>query len=84
MYVSQKGTKRKPLTPEHRAKIAGGRFLGVVLQDPEGVLVEVGENLKEWCRTRNLPYTTVTKLVHGECKTCLGWRMGVALGDPAC
>lgn len=39
MYVERKGEKRAPLSIEHRAKIAGGKFLGVELTNDKGEML---------------------------------------------
>lgn len=48
-YVERKGEKRKPLTLEHRAKIAGNKYCGIVLVNDSGDTLVLGNNVKEMC-----------------------------------
>lgn len=75
VYVEQKGQVRKPLSSEHRAKIAGGKFAGMKLVKDNGDELVIGVNLKQQCRELGLPYTTVVKVLHGETKTVYGYRL---------
>jgi group I intron endonuclease len=73
-YVSQKGEKRKPLSKEHRAKIAGGKYAGVILKHKiSGEMFVVGENVKEDCRQRGISYSSFTKMMKSKCKSASGW-----------
>lgn len=75
VYVEQKGSKRIPLTQEHRAKIAGGKFKSIELTNKEGQKLVLGENIKERCRELELHYTTLLKVVKGTCKSVGGWHL---------
>jgi len=73
-YVSQVGQKRKPLSAEHRNKIAGGKFRGVeLLHEPTGEVCKLGDNVKARALSKGLHYTTVIKVLGGKCKSCGGW-----------
>jgi hypothetical protein len=73
-YVSQVGQKRKPLSAEHRNKIAGGKFRGVeLLHEPTGEVCKLGDNVKAWALSKGLRYTAVIKVLSGKCKSCGGW-----------
>ena len=75
-YVSQKGQKRKPLSKEHRAKIAGGKYKDVILthQDTDKTM-SVGENIKETCRSTGISYSNLQKMLSGACKSACGWKV---------
>lgn len=75
VYIEQKGNKRAPLTQEHRAKIAGGKFKGIELTNQEGQKLVLEENIKEQCRELGLHYTTLLKVVKGTCKSVSGWHL---------
>lgn len=81
VYVERKGEKRKPLSLEHKAKIAGkmkgDRFSGVSLISPAGIEVSIPDNVKQFCRDLSLHYSTFLKLIKQECKTCSGWKLKV-------
>lgn len=72
VYVSQKGQKRKPLTAEHRARIAGNKTYSVL--SPSGEIVTVSGNIKEFCREKGLDYTTFSKVLRGIGKSYSGYR----------
>jgi len=73
-YVERKGEKRKPLSDEHRAKIAGGKYAGVVLKNKvSGEMFVVGENAKADCRERGISYSSFAKMMSGKCKSASGW-----------
>lgn len=75
-YTSQKGQKRKPLSQEHRAKIAGGKYKDVILVHLEtGETMLVGDNIKETCRNNSLSYSSLQKMLIGDCKSACGWTM---------
>jgi len=61
VYTSQKGQIRKPLSKEHRAKIAGSKYKGTAFVLPCGKEVVIGESVKDFCREHNLSYSTTTK-----------------------
>lgn len=80
-YVSQVGQKRKPLSAEHRNKIAGGKFRGVeLLHEPTGEVCKLGDNVKAWALSKGLHYTTVIKVLGGKCKSCGGWARQTVVG----
>lgn len=75
-YVSQKGQKRKPLSKEHRAKIAGGKYKDVILTHQDtGKTMLVGENIRETCRTTGISYSSLQKMLSGDCKSACGWKV---------
>jgi group I intron endonuclease len=63
--ISQKGQVRKSLSPEHREKIAGGKFAGVVLTHDNGTTLTVEYNVKEQCRKLELNYKSFLRLLNG-------------------
>jgi hypothetical protein len=73
-YFVRKGEKRKPLSLEHRDKIAKGKFIGRKLVNDNGEILVVENNVKEQCRKLNLHYTTFLKVLNGKCKSIGGWR----------
>lgn len=83
VYVEQKGQVRKPLSSEHRVKIAGGKFAGMKLVKDNGDELVIGVNLKQQCRELGLPYTTVVKVLHGETKTVYGYRLSTEGAEDA-
>lgn len=74
-YVERKGEKRKPLTSEHRAKIAGNKYSGIVLANDLGDTLVLGNNIKEMCREHKIDYTTLLKVVNGACKSVNGFKL---------
>lgn len=75
-YVDRKGEKRKPLSGEHRAKIAGGKYAGIVLKHKvSGETFIVGENAKEDCRQRGISYSSFQKMMKGKCKSASKWTI---------
>jgi len=75
VYIDQTGGKREPLSKEHRAKIAGGKFAGRKLVRDDGEELLLGSNIKEQCRELGLPYTTLLKVLSGRCKQVCGYRL---------
>lgn len=75
VYVERKGEKRKPLTKEHREKIAKGKYEGIVLVNDRGETLTLGKNIKDQARELGLYYTTLLKVIHGETKSVSGWKM---------
>lgn len=74
-FIERKGEKRKPLSEEHRLKIAGGKFQGVCLVNIKGEELVLKANVKDQCRELNLPYTTLLKVIKGSCKSVCGWKL---------
>lgn len=74
-YVSQRGQKRKPLEKEHREKIAGGKYKGMLLENDKEETLTVEANIKEQCRNLKLHYTTFLKVLKGTCGSVGGWRL---------
>lgn len=74
-FIERKGEKRKPLSEEHRSKIAGGKFQGVCLVNTKGEELVLKANIKDQCRELDLPYTTLLKVIKGTCKTVCGWKL---------
>lgn len=74
-FYYQEGEKRKPLTKEHREKIAKGKYEGTVLVNDRGETLTLGKNIKEQARELGLYYTTLMKVIHGETKSVSGWKM---------
>jgi hypothetical protein len=75
VYVERKGEKRKPLTKEHREKIAKGKYEGIVLVNDRGETLTLGKNVKEQARELDLYYTTLLKVIHKETKSVSGWQL---------
>lgn len=74
-FIERKGEKRKPLTKEHRSKIAGGKFQGVRLVNIKGEELVLKANVKDQCRELDLPYTTLLKVIKGSCRSVCGWKL---------
>lgn len=74
-FVDRKGEKRAPLSSEHRAKIAGGKFTGGTLVNDQGEVLVVDTNVKEQCRVLGISYTTLLKVLNKICRTVNGWRL---------
>ena len=74
-YTSQKGQIRKPLSEEHKQKIAGGKFVGQKLVNDNGEEIIISLNVKQQCRELKLPYTTLLKVLKKECKSVCGYRL---------
>jgi hypothetical protein len=77
VYADRKGEKRKPLSQEHRTKIAGGKFKGIELINNQGQKLVLGENVKEQCRELGLHYTTLLKVVKKTCRSVGGWHLSI-------
>lgn len=75
VYADRKGEKRKPLSQEHRTKIAGGKFKGIELINNQGQKLVLGENVKEQCRELGLHYTTLLKVVKKTRRSVGGWHL---------
>ena len=72
-YIERKGEKRKPLTREHKAKIAGGKYKGVALTNKvTGATFTLGSNVKETCREKGISYSSLQKMLNGKCKSASG------------
>jgi group I intron endonuclease len=68
VYVERKGEKRKPLTEEHKAKIArSSKSEAVVLMNWKTNEKYESFNLKEFSRNHNLDFSTLCKVVKGVC-----------------
>lgn len=73
-YTSQKGQKRKPLSKEHRDKIAGGKYVGTKLVHMKtGKVIEVTMNTKEFAKRHNFCYSTLMKVLNGQCNSTAGY-----------
>jgi len=72
-YISQKGQVRKPLSKEHREKIAGGRYMGIKLVNEQGAEIILGNNIKQQCRELGLCYSTLLKVLNGICYSVSGY-----------
>jgi group I intron endonuclease len=73
-YIERKGEKRKPLTEEHKSKIAGGKYSGVILKNKlSGETFSVGANAKADCKQRNISYSSFQKMMNGKCQSAGGW-----------
>lgn len=72
-YISQKGQVRKPLSKEHREKIAGGRYMGIKLVNEQGTEIILGNNIKQQCRELGLCYSTLLKVLNGSCYSVSGY-----------
>lgn len=79
VYMSQKGQIRKPLSDEHREKIAilakQTRYEGVKIVSPEGVVLDLPCNIKRFCLDNSIHYSTFLKLIKCQCKSCNGWTI---------
>jgi len=74
IYKSQKGDKRKPLSDEHRNKIAKGKYKGFkLIHLMTGEILEIGGNTKDFARKHNMYYTTLMKVICGQTKTINGY-----------
>jgi group I intron endonuclease len=82
VYVERKGEKRKPLSKEHREKIAKGRFEGIVLVNDRGETLTLSRNIKQQAREFGLYYTTLLKVIHKETKSVGGWRLASQPSSP--
>lgn len=68
-YVERKGEVRKPLSPEHRSKIAGSKFVGMKLRNDRGEEITIESNVKEQARKLGMDYTTLLKVLKGSCNS---------------
>lgn len=78
LYETQKGKAKKPLTKEHKEKIAAKaleKYKSVKLVDTIGNVVDVPLNIKEFCRVNEISYTTFVKLLSSKVKSCNGWTV---------
>lgn len=73
--VSQKGQVRKPLSAEHRAKIAGNKFVGMELTSLNGDTLSVEANIKEQCRKLGLSYKSLLRVLKREQSFCGKWHL---------
>lgn len=73
-YIDQKGQIRKPLSKEHREKIAGGKYAGIKLVNEQGVELVLGINIKQQCRDLGLSYSTLLKVLNGSCHSVSGYK----------
>lgn len=76
-YVERKGEKRKPLSKEHRDKLANGKYHGRILVNDKGEQLVIDRNVKEQAAQLNISYTTLLKVLNGSCKTVNGWRLPI-------
>lgn len=74
-YINQKGQIRKPLTKEHRDKIAGNKYSGIILVNSDGEKLIIESNVKEQCKNLNIDYSTLLKVINGKCKSVFGWKL---------
>lgn len=81
-YAERKGEKRKPLSKEHREKIAKGKFEGIVLVNDRGETMTLSRNIKQQARELGLYYTTLLKVIHKETKSVGGWRLASQSSSP--
>lgn len=74
-YIDQKGQKRGPISIEHRAKLGSGKFIGKRLIRDNGEEIIIDKNVKAQCRELDIPYTTLLKVLNGECKSVCGYKL---------
>jgi group I intron endonuclease len=72
---SQKGQVRKPLSAEHRAKIAGNKFAGLGLTNLSGDTLTIEANIKEQCRKLGLSYHALLRTLRGQQPFCGEWYL---------
>lgn len=75
-YIDRKGEKRKPLSKEHKDKIAlkaSAKYKHLKIVDTSGNVQQVPLNIKNFCRINQISYTTFTKLLNNKVKSCNGW-----------
>lgn len=73
-YVERKGEKRKPLSKEHKSKIAGGKYFGVVLKNKlTSETFTIGMNAKADCKQKSISYSSFQKMMNGKCQSAGGW-----------
>lgn len=73
-YIDQKGQVRKPLSKEHREKIASGKYAGIKLVNEQGIELVLGINVKQQCRDLGLSYSTLLKVLNGSCRSVSGYK----------
>lgn len=73
-YVSQKGQVRKPLSKEHKEKIAGNKYVGTKLVNDKNMEIILSFNVKQQCNELGLSYSTLLKVLNGKCKSVCGYK----------
>jgi group I intron endonuclease len=76
-YIDRKGEKHKPLSQEHRNKIANNKYTGIVLVNDKGEELVIACNVKEQAAQLNISYTTLLKVLKGICKSVNGWKLPI-------
>jgi hypothetical protein len=74
-YVERNGEVRGPMSKENRDKHSSGKYLGIRLVRDSGEELIIGNNVKDQCREFGLPYTTVLKVLNGQCRVVSGYHL---------
>lgn len=76
-YIDQKGQVRKPLSKEHREKIAGGKYVGIKLINNNNEEIVLNTNVKKQCKDLGISYSSLMKLLKGKCHSVSGYVLAI-------
>jgi len=80
VYVSQSGQVRKPLSDEHKRKIANSKYKGIELINVvTGKVLCVGDSVKEFANQNGLYYTTLIKVLNKQCKSISQFKLKIEI-----